>query len=118
MITPDLFFQLTRMENFRAAGRSEIEAYRGRAAAALAYCAGLRLPEILALRRRHWCPDFSNAVRIDGDRVDGVTAREARPRIVPISPVARYMVGQYLQAFPAYRREPELCELSKLLGTR
>lgn len=99
MISADNFYALIQLDHFRSPGRPEILAHRARAAAGLAYCTGLWLPEILALRRRHWCPDTLPYVVIDGGRVDGQPGSQSHPRAVPVSPAARFLVGQFLASF-------------------
>lgn len=98
MILPDDFFSFVRLANFESPGRPVQWAHRARAAAGLAYCAGLWLPEILALRRRHWCPEGRDLVIVNGDRVVGEQGSQTHRRIVPVSPAARYFVGQFLKA--------------------
>jgi hypothetical protein len=99
VISADNFYTFIRLDHFRSPGRPEILAHRARAAAGLAYCTGLWLPEILALRRRHWCPETLPYVVVDGDRVAGQLGSQSHPRVVPVSPAARWLVGQFLASF-------------------
>jgi integrase len=101
MISANEFYQLIRVENYEQDGLPDFLAYRVRAAAALAYCAGLCFPEVLALRRSQWCPNGLPKIVIDGFRVeDGRREHQALPRTIPVSPAARCVVGQYLAALP------------------
>lgn len=101
MISAEEFYQLIGIENFQRAGLPDFLAYRVRAAVALAYCAGLCFPEVLALRRLQWCPNGLPKVVIDGSRVeDGRREHQALPRTIPVSPAARCIVGQYLATLP------------------
>lgn len=98
LISSDDFYTFIRLANFESPGRPVQWAHRARAAAGLAYCAGLWLPEILALRRRHWCPEGRDLVVVNGDRVVGEQGSQTHRRILPVSPAARYLVGQFLGA--------------------
>jgi hypothetical protein len=99
VISAENFYNLIQLRNFFSPGQPNILAHRARAAAGLAYCTGLWLPEILALRRRHWCPDTLPHVVVDGGRVDGQHGSQSHPRAVPVSPAARFLVGQLLANF-------------------
>jgi integrase len=107
LISPDDFFALIRLANFESPGRPVQWAHRARAAAGLAYCAGLWLPEILALRRRHWCPEGHDLVIVNGDRVVGEQGSQTHRRILPVSPAARYLVGQFLKALGPNGVDPD-----------
>jgi hypothetical protein len=107
VISAENFYTFIQLGHFRSPGRPEILAHRARAAAGLAYCTGLWLPEIMALRRRHWCPDTLPFVVVDGDRVDGQPGLQSHPRAVPVSPAARYLVGQFLACFGGPVADPE-----------
>ena len=105
MISPKSFYSFIRVANFESPGRPAEWAYRARAAAGLAYCLGLWLPEILALQRRHWCPDAQDLVIVDGDRLVGVESSQTHHRILPVPPAARFLVGQFLRSLDGARPE-------------
>lgn len=88
------FFALIQIENFRRPGRPAYLSYRSRAAAVLAYCAGLWFPEIMALRREHWMPNGGACLIIDAN------AEHARRRI-PASPATQWAVQRFLAERPA-----------------
>ena len=89
LISQKDFFKFIQIDNFRRAGRPDYLAYRSRAAAVLAYCAGLWFPEVMALRREHWMPNSEACVVIDAN------AEYARRRI-PASPAVQWAVQRFL----------------------
>jgi hypothetical protein len=96
MISHTTFFRFVQLENFRRPGRPEYLAYRSRAAALLAYCAGLWFPEIMALTRRHWTPEGVQALLIESP--DGIATR--------------WTVGRFLRERPLLRTTIALCSIA------
>ena len=94
MITNEIFIDLIKFEVLCGQGTSQNDFRRLRAAAVLAYCAGLWLTEIAALRRRDWLPDGVAAMTIKGDSPH-------RARTVPASPAAIWAVRQLTGPTPA-----------------
>ena len=92
------FFRLVQLANFMRAGRPDFLAYRSRAAAVLAYCAGLRFTETAMLEPRHWMPDGEACILVPGNMLQS-------SRRVPASPAARWAVDRYLaERGPAHER--------------
>jgi hypothetical protein len=87
VVTNDIFVELIKFEVLCSRRTSEGDFRRLRAAAVLAYCAGLWFTEILALRRRHWMPDGQACIRIEGNS-------QRPPRKVPASPAVVWAVRQ------------------------
>jgi hypothetical protein len=87
VITNETFISLIKFEVLRSQRASQSDFRRLRAAAALAYCAGLWFPEIMALRRRDWLQGGIARISIEGN--------SQRPgRMVPASPAAIWAVRQ------------------------
>lgn len=93
MITNNIFIDLIKSETLCSKTASEKEFRRLRAAAVLAYCSGLWLTEIKALRRRHWLPGGLAVMEIDSDS-------RYRARMVPASPAAIWAVRQMTGPWP------------------
>ena len=89
MISQDEFVALVKLRNFERLGRPDYLAYRSRAAALLAYGAGLWFPEIMSLRRPHWMRDGGDCIFIEA------TAQRA-PRTIPASPAVIWAVQRFL----------------------
>jgi integrase len=89
LISQDEFVALVKLRNFERLGRPDYLAYRSRAAALLAYGAGLWFPEIMSLRRPHWMRDGGDCIFIEA------TAQRA-PRTIPASPAVIWAVQRFL----------------------
>jgi site-specific recombinase XerC len=93
LLSKEDFFVFIQLENFRRPGRPEYLAYRSRAAAVLAYCAGLSFPEVMRLRSEHWMPDEEACLIVEAN------AERARRR-VPASPATQWAVQRFLVERP------------------
>jgi hypothetical protein len=94
VITNETFIDLIKFEVLCSQRTSQSEFRRLRAAAVLAYCAGLWFPEIMALRRRDWLQGDIACISIEGN--------SQRPgRTVPASPAAIWAVRQLTGSSPA-----------------
>jgi len=75
--------------------------YRGPAVVALAYGCGLRVTEILRLKRKHWRVGGEGRVRIDPDEGPPGTQRPLSfGRVVPIADHVAKLVDDYLSLLP------------------
>jgi site-specific recombinase XerC len=89
LISQDEFVELVKLRNFERIGRPDYLAYRSRAAAVLAYCAGLWFPEIMSLRRPHWMRDGAASISIEA-------TDQRAPRTVAASPAVIWAVQRFL----------------------
>lgn len=94
MIPNETFIALIQFETLCGRGACRSDFRRLRAAAVLAYCAGLWFPEIMALRRSHWMPEGSPCLFVEGNK--------QRPaRTIPASPATVWAVRQFIGPSPA-----------------
>jgi hypothetical protein len=87
------FIELIKLETLCGRNADQGDFRRLRAAAVLAYCAGLWFPEIMALRRRHWLPEGLPCLRVE---------RNERwlSRTIPASPATIWAVQQFIGPLP------------------
>jgi hypothetical protein len=100
LITKETFVAMIQIDTLCGRGESRKNFHRLRAAAALAYCAGLWFPEIMALRRRHWMPQGIPCILVE-------EAEHRLARTIPASPATMLAMQRYIGAPPA-RNQDEL----------